>query len=438
MHHSMTTTAPLLFAKTDHRASHRVFGIFPDDLLRHVYVVGKTGAGKTALLEHLVLAEIRAGRGCAVLDPHGDLAARLLDLIPRRRLNDVVLLDPSDADHPIGLNVLEQVPYEHRPLVASGVLAVFRKVFSEFWGPRLEHVFRNCLLALLDVRGGTLLGVLRMLVEERYREIIVAQVRDPIVRFYWTTEFPTYPRNFLPEVVAPVQNKVAAVLTSPILRNIIGQHRTAFSPRTIMDEGKILIANLAKGRIGEDASALLGAILVSKFQLAAYSRATVPEAQRRPFTIYVDEFPSFVTRSFGELLAEARKYGLALVLAHQHLGQIDDALRAAVLGNVGTIVCFRLGGEDAKTLGSEFSPEFSAEDLTRLSRYQIALRLSVEGSTSHPFTAVTLPPHGDAEREGHADTIRRVSRERYGRPRVAVEAAVMRQLAEGRSETLTT
>lgn len=420
-----------VFAATDHRsATGRLFGVRSRDLTRHMYLLGKTGAGKTALLERLFVAEMSAGGGCALLDPHGDLAERLLDFVPRHRRNDVVLFDPADTEFPVGVNPLAHVAPEKRALVASGVLSTFRKVFSEFWGPRLEHVFRNTLLALLDVRGATLLGVLRMLVEERYRASVVRQVRDPLVRFYWTREFPTYPAAFRAEIVAPVQNKVAAVLTSPVLRNIVGQPRSAFSCRALMDDGKIFIANLSKGRIGEDASALLGAILVTEFQLAAYARATTAPTARRPFTLYVDEFASFVTPSFAELLAEARKYGLALVVAHQYLAQLDDALRAAVIGNVGSIVLFRLGAEDAEVLAREFEPELTAHDLARLGPYQIALRLFVGATMSAPFTARTLPPL-DVEGGGGAILLRRLSRERYATPRAEVEAHIATQFRDG-------
>ncbi len=427
-----------VFASVDHRSARgRLFGIRPRDLSRHMYLLGKTGAGKTALLERLFVTEMRVGAGCALLDPHGDLAERLLDFVPRHRRNDVVLFDPADTAFPVGLNPLAQVAPEKRALVASGVLSTFRKVFHEFWGPRLEHVFRNALLALLDVRGATLLGVLRMLVEERFRASVVRQVRDPLVRFYWTREFPAYGAAFRAEVVAPVQNKVAAVLTSPLLRNIVAQPRSAFSCRALMDDGKIFIANLSKGRIGEDASALLGAILVSEFQLATYARAEVPAAARRPFTLYVDEFASFVTPSFGELLAEARKYGLALVLAHQYLAQLDDALRAAVVGNVGSIILFRLGAKDADVLAREFEPEITAHDLARLGPYQIALRLFVGASMSAPFTARTLPPP-DAEGEDGAGLLRRLSRERYGTPRLLVEAHIGAQFRTGGGDLLAT
>lgn len=413
----------------DHRRNQgRIFGIRPDDLARHVYVIGKTGVGKTALLERLLVAEIRAGRGVGLLDPHGDLADRVLDLIPRHRTNDVVLFDPADTERPIGMNLLEHGEPNARPLVVSGILSVFRKVFAEFWGPRLENVFRNCLFALLEIRGSTLLGVMRMLGDEKYRTRVVALVRDPVVRFYWTHEFAAYPKAFLAEVVSPVQNKVAAVLTNPLLRNIVGQHTSSFSCSDVMDQGRIFIGNLSKGKIGEDASALLGSALITRFQLAAYGRVSQPIEDRRPFTLYIDEFGSFTTPSFGELLSEARKYKLALVLAHQYLGQFDDALRRAVMGNAGTIIVFQVGAEDAEILGKEFAPELTAEDLTRLAPHQIAIRLGVDGNTSRPFTAVTSPPLIRSTCASRHEMTRRVSLERYGRSHQSIDEEVARQL----------
>lgn len=420
--------APLVFAAVDERHRRgRKFGIRPSDLARHVYVIGKTGSGKTTLLERLLTAEIEAGHGVGLIDPHGDLAERVLGFIPRHRTNDVVVFDPADREHPVGMNLLSHREPAERPLVVSGVLSVFRKVFSEFWGPRLEHVFRNCLLALLEVRGATLLGVVRLLSDERYRTRVVRELSDPLVRHYWAHEFESYPKPFLAEVVAPVQNKVAAVLTNPLLRNIVGQRRSTFSASEVMDGGRIFVANLAKGRLGEDASAILGAILVTRFQLATYARADRAPSDRRPFSLYIDELASFATPSFGELLSEARKYRLALVLAHQYLGQLDDRLRAALMGNVGTLITFQLGAEDAEVLGREFLPELTAEDLTRLAPHQIALRLAVGGSMSRPFTAQTLPPCGPAFERAHE--IIRISRERYGRPSGIVEDAIRAQLS---------
>ncbi len=419
------------FGKIDCRLNQgRIFGIRSEDLLRHVYVVGKTGTGKSVLLERMILGVIRRGGGCALLDPHGDLVERVLDLIPKARTNDVVLFDPANQTHPVGLNLLEHVEEGQRHLVASATLSVFRKLFAESWGPRTEHILRNVLLALLDVRGSTLLGVPRMLLEERYRDRVIRQVKDPITHLFWTREFPMYPKGFLAEVIAPVENKVMALLSSPPVRNIIGQHRSTISPREIMDRGQILLANLSKGKIGEDASQLLGAVLVTKFELAAWGRADRPEHDRRSFLLAIDEFSSFVTESFSGIITEGRKFGLALLLAHQHLGQLDATLRHAVIGNAGTLIVFRVGAEDAEILGKEFLPQLSPHDLTRLTRHQIAIRLAVDGMMSEPFTAETLPPHSAHDREGQSDIIRRISAERYGSPIRKVREMIDRQLGE--------
>lgn len=420
---------PLFLAATDHRIQRgRVFGIREEDLLRHMHVVGRTGVGKSTLLERLAHEAITRGMGCAVIDPHGDLAARILDFIPRARTNDVIVIEPGANARPVGLNLLAHALPETRHLIAAGVIGALRKVFRDSWGPRTENTLRNTLLALLEVRGATLVGVLRMLADEHFRATIVRQVTDPLVSFYWTHEFAKYPRSFLAEVVAPVQNKVAAVLSAPPVRRMLGQRRSSVHLREVLDEGRILVADLSKGRLGEDASALLGATLVTGFQLAAYARADTPPAGRRPFLLLVDEFPFFVTDSFAELLSEARKFGLGLVLAHQYLGQLSETLRAAVLGNVGTSIVFRVGAEDALALAPEFSPELTASDLVRLDRHQIATRLAVDGLTSRPFTATTLRPLGVSEFVGHAATIRATSAERYGRDAGLVDEMIREQM----------
>jgi len=426
---------PLVFASVDHRRMRgRAFGILPADLLRHMWIIGKTGMGKSVLLEHLLVSLMQRGDGCGLIDPHGDLAARVLDLVPRSRANDVVLFDPSDQEHPIGLNVLESVTPDDRPLVASSVLSVFRKLFPDAFGPRTEHLLRNCLLALLEVRDATLLGIPRLLVEESFRERIVPRLEDSMVRFFWQKEWPTYPKAFLAEVIAAPMNKIAAVLTSPLLRNILGQRRTTIDFRTVMDEGRIFVADLSKGRIGEDASALLGAILTTRFELAAFGRADVRAAERRPFVLVIDEVGSFATPSFKSILSEARKYGLALVMAHQYLDQLDHDLRAALIGNAGTTIMFRVGADDADALGREFSPELSPEDLARLDTHQVALKLSVDALTTRPFTARTLPPRTDGAHAKQGNIIRRISAERYGTPRMQVEREIADQLGDPRAE----
>ncbi len=419
--------APLLIGALDARRQRgRRFGIRPTDLLRHVHVLGRTGVGKSALLERLALDIVAKGFGLALLDPHGDLAERVLDRIPRERTNDVVLLEAWNVERPIGWNPFAHDDPRERPLIASGVIGMFKKVFSDSWGPRLEHILRNTVLALLEVPDATLLGALRILVDAPFRERVVARVRDPLVKFFWTREFTQYPSAFLAEVIAPVQNKIAASLTSPYLRAILGQRRSTIPADEILRERRILVADLAKGKVGEDASAMLGAALVTSLQGAAYRRASIPPAERHPFVLLVDEFQNFITDSFAELLAEARKYGLGLVVAHQHLSQLDDALTGSLLGNCGTLIAFRVGAEDAEVLAREFEPELSASDLVRLDRYQVAMRLAVDGLTTRPFTATTLPP--TSEGSGRVALLRRLSAERYGRDRAQVDAEVLEDL----------
>lgn len=418
---------PLLLGALDARQQRgRVFGIRTPDLLRHVHVLGRTGVGKSVFLERLALGVAAQGMGLALVDPHGDLAERVLARLPRERTNDVVLLDAWNVERPIGWNPLSHDDPRERPLIASGVVGMFRKVFAESWGPRLEHILKNAILALLELPDATLLGVLRLLVDRPFRERVVARVRDPIVRFFWLREFAQYPPAFLAEAIAPVQNKVAAVLTSPHLRAILGQRRSTVTAGEILGHGRIFVANLAKGRIGEDASAMLGAALVTSFQLAAYRRASLAPEARSPFVLLVDEFQNFITESFGGMVAESRKYGLGLVVAHQHLAQLDPVLTSALLGNCATLVCFRVGAEDAELLAREFAPELSAADLVRLDRFQVAMRLGVDGLTTRPFTATTLPP--DPAADDRTALLRRLSAERYGRDRVLVDAQVEEDL----------
>lgn len=422
----MLNTRPVPLGTIDHRAHHgRVFGVREEDLLRHVHVIGRSGMGKSTLLEGIVREVMERGMGCAVIDPHGDLVERLLGMVPRSRSNDLVLLDGADTDHPLGWNPLDARDPPH--LVASSILSAFRKVFGESWGPRLEHVYRNALLAMLATRAPTLLGVSRLLVDSRFRGSVVRQVRDPLVSTFWTHEFAAYPPNFLPEVTAPVQNKLAAALTSMPLRLILGQRTSTIRPAEVVAAGRILLVRLAKGVMGEDAASLLGSLLVGAFQSAAYARSHLSLEARTSFLLVIDEFQSFVTGSFSELLAEARKYGLGLVLAHQHLGQLEDRLRHALFGNVGSRVIFSVGSEDAAVLAAEVEPELDAHDLVSLAARQMVVRLAVGAEITRPFTALSLPPlaAGDATR---IHDLVRISRERYGRAREDVEGVIRAQL----------
>lgn len=395
MRHAHSDVLP--FAVVNHRLHKgRRFGIKPPDLLRHVWVLGKTGMGKSTLLETLFVAQMDAGHGAGLLDPHGDLAERVIGRLPRHRRNDLLVIDPAAQGMRPSLNLVGYRETSERPFAAAAALSVLRKTFDASWGPRTEHVLRNAILALLDVPRSTLGGVLGLVGDERFREMALRHVRDPLVRAFWETEFASLPPAFRAEVIAPVQNKVGALLSNPIIRAHVDQPKAMLSFRELMDRERLVVANLSKGRIGEDASGFLGSLILGAFQVAAYSRASVPPSRRPPFTLYVDEFPRFATPSFAELLAESRKFGMGLVLANQNLAQLDPILRGALLGNAGTLVVFRLSADDALELGPEFAPELSAHDLARLGRHDVALKLAVDGVTSDPFTATTVGSHPDA------------------------------------------
>lgn len=379
-------------ARTNFRGDNRIFGIRQADRRAHLYVIGKTGTGKSSLLETLVRQDLEAGEGLALLDPHGDLVERVLARVPESRRDDLIYFNVPDIARPLGFNPLERVPPEKRPLAASGLLEVFKKIWAESWGPRLEHILRNALLALLDQPEATLADVLRLLSDGAYRQAAAGRVANAQVRDFWLREYESYPRGFRAESIAPVQNKVGAFLANPVLHRILTQPKSTFDLRRVMDDGKILLVNLAKGKIGEDAAALLGAMLVSRIGLTALNRADVPEPERRDFHLYLDEFHTFTTLSLASMLSELRKYRVNLVLAHQYLSQLDLHVRDAILGNVGTLMSFRLGLADAEILESEFSPELRALDLISLPNYHIYLKLMVDGVVSRPFSAVSMPP----------------------------------------------
>lgn len=418
------------FAKTNFRNIWKVFGIKLDDRRRHTYIIGKTGMGKSTMIENMVVQDIKNGHGVALVDPHGDAVEKMINYIPSHRVNDVIYFNPADVDHPIAFNVLESVNPLHRHLVSSGLIAIFKKLWVDSWGPRLEYVLRNTILALLEYPGSTLLGVTRMLVDKRYREKVVEKVTDPIVKAFWLDEFNAYSNQFRTEAVSPIQNKVGQFLSSSIIRNIVGQPKSSIDLRQAIDAGKIVFLNLAKGRIGEDNSQLLGAMLITKLQLAAMSRIDIPEEDRRDFFLYVDEFQNFATESFAGILSEARKYRLDLIIAHQYIEQLDETVQAAVFGNVGTIVCFRVGAGDAEFLAKEFDPIFTETDLVNLTKWDIYLKLMIDGVASDPFSATTLPPL--ALPENHGEKVINVSRERYASPRAAIEEKIYRWAASSR------
>jgi CxxC-x17-CxxC domain-containing protein len=415
-----------LFAETNFRNSYKKFGIKKDDRRRHMYFIGKTGMGKSTVLENMIVSDFRAGNGVAVVDPHGDLAEKVINYIPDNRIKDVVNIDPSDINYPIAFNVVEQVEPHLRHLVASGLVGVFKKLWADSWGPRLEYILRNAVLAILDYPDSTLLGVVRMLSDKKYRKSVVANIQDPVVKSFWQKEFGSYADKFATEAVSPIQNKVGQFLSSSLMRNIVGQVNSSIDLRKIMDEGKIMIMNLSKGRIGEDNSALLGAMMITKIQLAAMSRVDIPEEDRKDFYLYIDEFQNFSTESFANILSEARKYRLNLIMAHQYIEQLEDTVKAAVFGNVGTLVTFRAGATDAEELVKEFTPTFVEEDIVNLPKYEMYLKLMIDGITSTPFSARGLKPLTKKDETNNIDKVIRNSREKYANAREVVEEKIMR------------
>jgi len=430
----------IIFGETDFRNQKKKFGIKLDDRRRHVYVIGKTGTGKTTLAENMAIQDIQSDRGVGIVDPHGEFAEKMLDFVPSNRINDVIYFNPADLDFPIAFNVLEKVSPEHRHLVASGLMGVFKKIWPDVWSARMEYILNNAVLALLEYPDSTLLGINKILSDKHYREKVVDHLSDPSVKSFWVNEFAKYPDRFREEAVAPIQNKVGQFISSPLIRNIIGQTRSSLNFREIMDGKKILIMNLSKGKIGEDASRLLGALCITKLQLAAMSRVDIPERERKDFFLYVDEFQNFATESFANILSEARKYHLALILLHQYIEQLvqgdNTTVKNAIFGNVGTLITFRVGAGDAEFLEKEFEPEFMINDIVGLGFAQIYLKLMIDGFSSRPFSAITLPPVKKQEKS-HREKIIKVSRERYGgTSRQEVEEKIVRwsESAGGESE----
>ena len=400
------------------------FGIHLLDTRHHIYVIGKTGSGKTTLLRNMILQHLYLGHGVALLDPHGDLAEELLDHFPMSRADDLVYFNPGDLEFPISLNLLANVPPDSRHLVASGIVAAFKSIWRDSWGARMEYIFHNTLLALLDCKNTTLLGVNRMLTDAEYRAWVVRQVKDPFVRDFWTNEFASYDPRFMREAIAPIQNKIGQFLMNPPIRNILGQVKNKIDFRSIMDSGGVFIANLSKGKLGEDKANLLGSLLTTQFQLAAMSRADMPEAERRDFHLLIDEFHNFTTDSFASILAEARKYRLCLTLSHQYLDQLAPEVRQAVFGNAGTMIAFRAGHTDAELLAKEFANAFVPSRFVELDRYHILVRLLENGMVSAPFAAKTLPAL-ENEHLRRKNLVRR-SRDRLATDRAAVEQKLRR------------
>ena len=391
--------------------------------------------GKTALLQNMMVQDIRNGEGFGFVDPHGEAAEELLDFIPPERINDVVYFNPADVSHAIGFNVLEHVDEDKRHLVASGLMGIFKKIWPDVWSARMEYILNNTILALLEYPNSTMLGINRMMADKNYRRDVIRKVSDPMVKSFWKNEFGRYSEQFAVEATAAIQNKVGQFLSAPLIRNIVGQVNSTIDMRDIMDDGKILILNLSKGKIGEDNAKLLGGLLVTKLQLAAMSRVDIPEEERKDFFLYIDEFQNFASKSFVTILSEARKYRLALILAHQYISQLEEdekvghSMRNAVFGNVGTIVSFRVGAEDAEALEKEFTPGIYPEDFINLPKYNVYVKLMIDGVSGKPFSAETLPPP-EPENESQVEKIIRVSKERYAIPREDIEEKLSRWLGD--------
>lgn len=415
-----------MLGETNFRGDRRKFGIKAIDRARHVYIIGKTGMGKSTLLENMIFSDIANGKGVAVVDPHGDLADAVLDFVPSSRTNDVVLFDPADRDFPVSFNMLECKIPEHRPLVASGLLGVFKKMYADSWGPRLEHILRNTIMALLEYPNTTMLGIMKMLVDNNYRKKVVKNVENPLVRSFWLDEFAKMQERQRTEAISPIQNKVGQFLSSPVIRNILGQPKSAVDIRFAMDNKKIFVVNLSKGKLGEDNSSLLGSMMITKFQLDAMSRADIPEKDRTDFYLYVDEFQNFATDSFATILSEARKYKLNLTMANQYIAQMPDEVRDAVFGNVGTMITFQVGYDDADIFSKQFSEAVTANDIVQIPKYNAYIKLLVDGMPTKVFSIATLPPPELEVEEGRREKIVKVSREKYASDRETVEDKILR------------
>ncbi|MCL4359872.1 type IV secretion system DNA-binding domain-containing protein [Patescibacteria group bacterium] len=412
------------FAVTNFRGSATQFGIKREDRRKHLYIIGKTGVGKSKLIELLALADIREGKGCVIMDPHGDLAEELLRYIPRERLYDIIYFNPADREYPMGFNPLESVgSFEYRQNVVAGFIAIFKKLFGFTWNQRLEHVLRFTTLALLDVPGTTVLGITKMLSETDYRQEIVAQIQDPLIKKFWTTEFSSWNEQYAGEAITPVINKVGQFVANPLIRNIVGQGKSTVKIDELINNEKIVIANFAIGKLGEENSALLGAMFITKLWQAAVARASLPEGERKDTFLYVDEFQNFATSAFANILSEARKYKLNLTVAHQYMMQLPEEVRSTVFGNVGSIIAFRVGGEDASVLEKEYSPTFSSQDFMNLDMRNFYIKMTIDGQTALPFSGKTLDfPKPDADL---LTDVVRISRERWAHPRSDVERELM-------------
>ena len=401
------------FAHTVFKNKDTIFGIKDKDRRRHIWTIGKTGTGKSTMIANMAVDDLKKDRGIAVIDPHGDLCETLLDYVPRHRINDVIYFNPADKDFPISINPLEVTNREEAELVTSGLMAIFTKIWPDVWSARMEYILRNSFLTMSQVEGSTLEDVLKLLVNKSFRKKVMEKVNDKSLTNFWEEEFDRMPDRLQKEAIAPIQNKVGQFVTSPLVRRIISSPKSSISIDDLMNDGKIFLANLSQGRLGEDNAALLGATLITKIQIAAMRRVDVVEDKRKDFYLYVDEFQNFATRSFIKVLSEARKYRLNIMLANQYMAQIPEEVQKAILGNAGTIISFAIGASDAAILNKEFAEVFSENDLVNLSNFQIATKMTIDGQSTRPFLAQTLPLPKSVNQ--NREKVINVSRERWSK-----------------------
>lgn len=401
------------FARTEFKNEETIFGVKEVDRRRHIYIIGKTGAGKSTLIANMAIDDIRRNRGIGIIDPHGDLAETILEFIPKRRMNDVVYLEPFDTTRPFSLNVLEVKHKQHKDLVSSGIVAIFGKLYADSWGPRLEYILRNTIMTLLELPEATLADALRLLSDKKWRDKQLESVTDEVLYNFWKYEFDLYSDKLRTDAISPIQNKIGQFVSSRMIRPIIGSTKSTIDLQQIMDEGKILILNLSQGKLGEDNAALLGAMIITQIQLAAMNRAYTKEEDRRDFFLYVDEFQNFATSSFTKILSEARKYRLALTLTNQYIEQLTEDIQRAIFGNVGTLISFVMGSRDAEIFSKEYAGMYTPADMVNLGKHEIVLKLCIDNMTSTPFPARTLPLPN--LRNDNSDKIVKLSKERYGR-----------------------
>ncbi|UFX83281.1 helicase HerA domain-containing protein [Candidatus Absconditicoccus praedator] len=413
-----------LLGYTDYKNESSKFGIKNEDKFKHMYVIGKTGMGKSTLLSNMIRSDFVSNKGTAVIDPHGDLVETLLQYVPSWRSNNVVLFDVTDYEYPIGFNILQYQTEEEKNLVVSGIVSTFKKLYGDSWGPRLEYILRNVILSLVEYPNATLLHLIRILKDKNFQEEVLEYVNDPIVLKFWREEFDKWQDKFKDEAIAPIVNKVGQFLSSPIIRNIFGQPQTSLNFRKIMDEGKILLINLSKGKIGEDNANMIGSFIVTKFQIDSMSRADLAFEDRNDFYLYIDEFQNFATESFESILSEARKYKLSLVVANQYISQIDEKIKNAIFGNVGTIISFGLGYDDSKIISDQFKNIITPQEIISLPKFKAYAKLAIDGVTYDPFSMETFPLPKPQQGEDTKQKIIKQSRQRYGKEKEKLEAYI--------------